>query len=505
MSTHLDPNVRQLRGRRPISYLDENVAIVDALNDAGLIYSDDDQCPTDNEDINDLFIDNADEIENVTEERAYLTHNTLSRITNNFSLNEDRDLVNELRSIGTDIDMDKEYLKSQCPSLSQLDLSFNVEMSDINLLELLDMMLFDNFWDVITTETNRYMHQQISANHPNQTAEVTSVQEMKCFIGILMRMSMVKCTNVKDYWNHTFKLSYISDVFPRDRFLYLLKYFHLVNNFDPIPEAEKLHKLKPVLMGYKKFSKCVLPGTNISVDESMVPFKGRNIMKTFIKSKHHGEGFRKFVASCPRTGYCYSCLFDDKRPWLQYFQNIVNITTAVICRLLDFTSNLTQHTIITDNYYTSLELLRTLKSHYSSTFIGTMRANRVPGEVEFQNLDGYLKYYINDEYGLLRYTDRKEVRFLTNVPQLMTSDLVNVSKRYRYRHANRLGILLIQGRAVLPNPPGSIYYSYNMGGVDVTDLKVSNYSLAMRHRRWWNRAFFFILTWPLATFKSCVN
>ena len=75
------------------------------------------------------------------------------------------------------------------------------------------------------------------------------------------------------------------------------------------------------------------------------------------------------------------------------------ITTAVICRLLDFTSNLTQHLIITDNYYTSLELLRTLKSHYSSTFIGIMRANWLPGEVEFQILDGYLKYYINDEYG----------------------------------------------------------------------------------------------------------
>ena len=139
---------------------------------------------------------------------------------------------------------------------------------------------------------------------------------------------MVKCTNVIDYWNQT-KLSYISDVFPRGRFLYLLKYFHFVNNFDSIPETEKLHKLRPLIMGYKKFSRCVLPGTNISVDESMVAIKGRNIMKVFIKSKHHkynegfykskhhSESFRKFEASCPRTGYCYSRLFDDKRPWLQ--------------------------------------------------------------------------------------------------------------------------------------------------------------------------------------------
>ena len=117
----------------------------------------------------------------------------------------------------------------------------------------------------------------------------------------------------------------------------------------------------------------------------MVAFKGRSLMKTFIKSKHHGEGFRKFVASCPRTGYAYNCLFDDKRNWLGYFPNIVNTTTAVICRLLDFTSNLsTSHTVITDNYYTSKELLLTLKSRYNTNLIGTLRANRVPVEVVFQ-------------------------------------------------------------------------------------------------------------------------
>ena len=70
---------------------------------------------------------------------------------------------------------------------------------------------------------------------------------------------------------------------------------------------------------------------------------------------------------------------------------------------------------------------------------------------------------------------------------------MSVTKRYSLRQSTRLGINLIQGRAVMPTPSASIYYSYNMGGVDVTDLKVSNYTLVFRHRKWWVPVFFFYL------------
>ena len=81
------------------------------------------------------------------------------------------------------------------------------------------------------------------------------------------------------------------------------------------------------------------------------------------------------------------------------------------------------------------------------------------------------------------------MRFLTNIPVIMSSNLINVYKRYTRRQAERNQITLDQGRVVLPSPPVSIYYSYQMWGVDVADMKNSNYSMEIRNRKWWMPCF----------------
>ena len=122
------------------------------------------------------------------------------------------------------------------------------------------------------------MLQQLSVNNPNAEIKRTNELEMKCFIGILIRMSTVKNTSIRDYWLSDLKLSYITDVFPRDRFLYLLKYFDISNNSQN-DNIGRTGKITPIIDGFKQFSKAVNPAYNISIDESIVPFKGRSDMK----------------------------------------------------------------------------------------------------------------------------------------------------------------------------------------------------------------------------------
>ena len=86
-------------------------------------------------------------------------------MTNNFSLEEDADLINELKSEGENIKINIDYIKAKCPSSQNIDISGQfLEPNQINFLELFDMMIMDGFWELITTENNRYMHQQISMN-----------------------------------------------------------------------------------------------------------------------------------------------------------------------------------------------------------------------------------------------------------------------------------------------------------------------------------------------------
>ena len=200
-------------------------------------------------------------------------------------------------------------------------------------------------------------------------------------------MSIVKNTSIRDYWLSDLKLSYITDVFPRDRWS-----FHISNNSQN-DNLGRTGKITPIIDGFKQFSKAVNPAYNISIDESIIPFKGRSDMKIIIKNKPNPEGFRMFVAACPRTGYVYNCLFDDRRDWVVDSPIYQNLTPCVIERLLIDISNLKSHAIVTDNYHTTLELLNMLKDKFIFRFVGTLRSNRNPEETDLQDI-GNIKHYM---------------------------------------------------------------------------------------------------------------
>ena len=46
-------------------------------------------------------------------------------------------------------------------------------------------------------------------------------------------------------------------------------------------------------------------GQNITIDESMIPFKGRHKYKQYIPNKPHAWGIKAFVLADSRSGYTY--------------------------------------------------------------------------------------------------------------------------------------------------------------------------------------------------------
>ena len=144
--------------------------------------------------------------------------------------------------------------------------------------------LFSHFFtpDVIAgivRETNRYAAQCLQQS---DTIWETDVEEMRAYLGFYILMGMVREPEIRDYWSRDELLHYspIARRISRARFEEISRYFHLVDNTALLargtPGYHRLQKVKPIVDTVKgNFSAVYQPGVNLSVDEAMVPFKGK--------------------------------------------------------------------------------------------------------------------------------------------------------------------------------------------------------------------------------------
>ena len=84
----------------------------------------------------------------------------------------------------------------------------------------------------------------------------------------------------------------------RDRFKLILKFLHFNDNstYDPNdPDRDRLHKVRPFLdLIRNRFQRVYKPGKNLSVDESLILFKGRIHFRQYIKTKRARFGIKLY-------------------------------------------------------------------------------------------------------------------------------------------------------------------------------------------------------------------
>ena len=103
-------------------------------------------------------------------------------------------------------------------------------------------------------------------------------------------MSLVRMPKLKYYWSSSslYGSQIIQNTMSRERFESLLKFWHFSNNNDKNSNQDRLSKLKPLLDLLKeRFSSVYMPGSIISIDESMIPWRGRLLFKQYIPGKAH--------------------------------------------------------------------------------------------------------------------------------------------------------------------------------------------------------------------------
>ena len=280
-----------------------------------------------------------------------------------------------------------------------------------NFLDYVNLYLTDEIINKIVEETNRFANDFLmNLGNKRESSylklwENVTHNEMKTFFGVLLLMGIIFKPSIRMYWSMDtiYSTPIFGQVMKRDRFELIMKFLHFNNNatYDPADEnRDRLHKVRPLLDSLReRCRKVYYPGKNLSVDESLVLFKGRLHFKQFIRTKQARFGIKLFEL-CTSSGitldllvYCGKGMFsdDDMGGDMPHLERIPALLME------PFLNN--NHTLHTDNYYTSPALANYFLEN-GTHLCGTVRSNRqnFPKELVAKELSkGMLRSCVSEE------------------------------------------------------------------------------------------------------------
>ena len=176
------------------------------------------------------------------------------------------------------------------------------------ILFFFNLIFTKNFVENLVKNTNEYTDKVINAFRPLQRRYTwnnwknVDVDEMKKFIGIIFSMGIITLPAYKKYWstNILYKNEHFPSAVSRERFKTIIRFF----NFGKKPHFEN-DRLSNIWMILDHLSdvmrELVTSEKNLSIDESMMLWRGKLVFSQYITNKHHKYGI-KFYKLCTYDG-----------------------------------------------------------------------------------------------------------------------------------------------------------------------------------------------------------
>lgn len=364
--------------------------------------------------------------------------------------------------------------------------SINFEIPEPNnVLYFFNKFIDDNIVSHITTETNRYA-EQLTRNAPTTSKGLqwreTTDSEIRVFLGLVILQSILKKPDQQLYWS---KKSTISTPFFREcmsyqRYCQIKKFLHFSNNEDYNPNEHpnpKLNKIWPIYEDFsKKFSKFYSLDRDVTIDESLLLYKGRLGWKQYIPLKRARFGIKSYLLCESKSGYVWSfIIYTGKGTVINQNYAAYGLTSQIVLSLMEPLFNL-GHCLITDNFYSSPQLSDILLTKQTDTY-GTAKANRkeMPPLMHTKKVPkGKIIGYQRGKLLALRWRDKKDIIMLSTVHNTET---IAVKKRNEERI-----------KPVVVND-----YNSTMGGVDRVDQHISDYPMTRKRGKVYYKKIFYHL------------
>jgi len=296
------------------------------------------------------------------------------------------------------------------------------EDSTINPIDCYRYFITDKIISLMVRETNRYAEQYLETQKRTKRSKTlqwkpTTNEEMLKFLGIIIEMGLVQMPEIEYYWSKSklFGSEVIQNTMSRDRFELLLKFYHFSNNQEVHADQDRLFKLRPLLdLLRARFKSIYVPGSVISIDETMVPWKRRLLFKQYIPGKVHKYGVKIYKLAAT-NGYTWNFMVytgkEDPTAGLGHAQTVV----------LDLADGLLEchRTIVVDNFFASMALAKSLLRN-DTYLIGTLRSNRAGsghGVVQKKLKRGEVYgLQSNDGIKLIKWKDKRDVLMISTKP-----------------------------------------------------------------------------------------
>lgn len=370
------------------------------------------------------------------------------------------------------------------------------DLTQAKPLDFLSLFLCDDFWNLITNETNRYAQQFLSSQTLKPKSRFhgwydVTVSEMKAFMSLHLCMGVVEKPSIEDYWAEFWPAFTpgFGKVMPRNRFEIILSFLHFANNDEYIgmgqPGHDRLFKLRPIIdMIIPRFSQAYGPRKELSLDEMTIAFRGRSALKQYNPRKPNKYGFKAFVLSEACTGYVLG--------WSLYTGHDADEAsqlgaTHLIVRRLMAPYLGKGHEVYMDSYYTTPAIANELADN-DTGLCGTVSCNRrgMPRRLRPTELDlrkGDDPVFMR--HGRLLACAWHDTKRFTLLSSLHGNSCVK--KRIRTKQS-KTGFLEVN------KPVCAEKYNSYMGGVDTADQRIKTYLFPHRSRKWYNRIFNAILS-----------
>ena len=293
---------------------------------------------------------------------------------------------------------------------------------------------------------------------------IVTLEELKAFFGLNIAMRIVKLPEAQMYWQKKWltNVPSFAQVMSRNRFFHILRYLHVSDDSVIVPA--KLHGIRPFLeLIFPNFENAYDLHKNISIDECMIPWRGRLSFPQFIASKPIQFGIKVWVLADSESKYIYrQQLYIGRNPGERAEVDLATRVVKELCAGLEDYG----HHLYTDNFYTSVDLYQYLydKKIYACGTIKGSR-NNFPKEIVFGVARGTYQWRMSGPLLAVAWLDNKAVYFLSTIHPPEFPLRANAEARVvRCRGAG-------EGRKSgdVPCPPLLKDYNSYMGRVDQAD------------------------------------
>lgn len=341
-------------------------------------------------------------------------------------------------------------------------------------LESWQLFFSKSLIETVLESTNIYID-SVRNNYtsdPNM-ARPTSIDELNAYFGLLYLAGTLHGgkMNIEDFWNTDgtgIEIFRASMSLKRFRFLSRCIRFDNIHTREERKAQDNLAAIRTILdMFVSNCNSYYAPSENVTLDEMLVPYRGRCRFRMYIPNKPAKYGIKIFILACSKTYYVKHLeVYAGAQPDGPY--KVSNKADDVVLRLVDPVKG-SGRNLTVDNWFTSYPIVKRLLQEKNITVVGTLKKNKP--EIPSEFLPKKSKEVYSSMFGF-----QEDITLVSYVPKrnksvLLLSSMHNDDEIDSDSHGKK-------------KPSIITYYNKTKGGVDVVDAMCGEYTVARGTRRW---------------------